>query len=160
MGLYSIYFITPKLRSHMRCQSDFGPWWCRGVPCILSICVLFGGVPALYQSFLNRFLYQLRATRSCAHDSPARSVRGMLAFGIISSGLFHNTTLASPKIPAEVFKFYSIIICNYTEWDVCLITWPKMAFVFFCLFSWGEGITVLSFCLQKVLRKPWHVDVL
>lgn len=50
------------------------------------------------------------------------SVRGMLAFGIISSGLFHNTTLASPKIPAKVFKFYSVIICNYTEWDVCLIT--------------------------------------
>lgn len=50
------------------------------------------------------------------------SVRGMLAFGIFSSGLFHNTTLASPKIPAEAFKFYSVIICNYTEWDVCLIT--------------------------------------
>lgn len=59
---------------------------------------------------------------SSARDSITSNIRGLLTFGIISEGLFHNTGLASPKIPTKVFKFYNIIICNYIEWDVCLIT--------------------------------------
>lgn len=49
------------------------------------------------------------------HDSIAGNIRGLLTFGIISEGLFHNRVPASPKIPTQVFKFYNVIIYHYIE---------------------------------------------